>query len=72
MTENHHIIQVWFFVGIMFVVYGVLILASGIAEFAHPPATVLADLHAPLWWGALLTVLGAIYCFYYWPRERGN
>lgn len=53
----------------MLLVYGVLILASGIAEFAHPPNTVLANLHAPIWWGALLTVLGVIYSYYFRPKS---
>ncbi|HXW57450.1 MAG TPA: hypothetical protein VEJ67_16985 [Candidatus Cybelea sp.] len=67
MSEKHHIVQVWFFVGLMFLVYGCLILASGLAEWSSPPATVLADLHAPVWWGALLLVLGAIYCYRFRP-----
>lgn len=53
----------------MLLVYGVMILASGIAEYAHPPNTVLANLHAPVWWGALLTVLGVIYTYHFWPRR---
>lgn len=73
MTENHHIIQVWFFVGIMFVFYGLLIVCSGIVEWPHPPNTVLSNLHAPVWWGALLVVLGAFYVVHYWPgRGRGG
>ncbi len=54
MSEKHQIIQVWFFVGVLLLVYGFLILASGLAEWSHPPDTVLADLHAPVWWGGLL------------------
>ncbi|PYV90679.1 MAG: hypothetical protein DMG90_08850, partial [Acidobacteria bacterium] len=61
MTEKHHIIQVWFFVGVLLLVYGFLIFASGLAEWSHPPNTVLAELHAPVWWGGLLFVLGLIY-----------
>lgn len=76
MTENQHVIPVWFFVGIMLLVYGVLILISGIVEYAHPPNTVLANLHAPVWWGALLTALGVIYTYHFWPtrgsREQRN
>jgi len=71
MSENHHIIPVWFFVGVMFLVYGVLILASGLSEWANPPATVLSNLHAPVWWGALLTVLGAFYCYHFRPARSG-
>jgi len=62
MSEKHSIIPVWFFVGILFLVYGVLILGSGLAEWSHPPNTVLSELHAPVWWGALLIMLGVVYC----------
>jgi hypothetical protein len=67
MTEKHHIIPVWFFVGVLFLVYGVIIFISGLTEWSHPAATVLADLHASVWWGALLTVLGAVYCLLFRP-----
>ena len=71
MSEKHHIIPIWFFVGFLLFVYGLLILASGLAEWSHPPNTVLADLHAPVWWGALLVVLGLVYCIKYYPRREG-
>ena len=71
MTEKHHIIPVWFFVGLLLLIYGVLILWSGLAGWSHPPEGVeLANLHAPVWWGALLIVLGAIYCAKYYPRSQ--
>jgi hypothetical protein len=70
MSEKHHIIPVWFFVGVLFLIYGVLIFASGLAEWSHPPATVEAELHAPVWWGALLIVLGAIYCLLFRPGKH--
>jgi len=63
MSEKHHIIPVWFFVGLLLFVYGILIFISGIAELSHPPDTVLSNLHAPVWWGALLIVLGGAYLF---------
>ena len=50
--EKHHVIPVWFFVGILLSIYGVLIFASGVVEWSNLPNTVLADLHAPVWWGA--------------------
>ncbi|MGB2623605.1 MAG: hypothetical protein WA857_12605 [Candidatus Acidiferrum sp.] len=70
MTEDNPIIPVWFFVGIMFLLYGLLILGSGIAEWPHPPNTVLSNLHAPVWWGALMTLLGAMYCIRYRPGRK--
>jgi hypothetical protein len=69
MSEPRHIVPVWFFVGVMLLVYGVVILASGLMEWSNPPATVLSNLHAPVWWGALLTVLGAFYCYYFSPQR---
>jgi len=69
MSEKHHNIPVWFFVGVLLLVYGILILASGLAEWSHPPNTVLAELHAPVWWGALLLILGLIYCVKFSPRR---
>jgi len=66
-SEKHHIIPVWFFVGVLLLVYGVLIFISGLAEWSHPPSTVLAELHAPVWWGGLLIVLGGVYCWMFRP-----
>jgi len=70
MSEKHHIIPVWFFVGVLFLVYGVLIFISGLAEWSHPPGTVLANLHAPVWWGALLIALGGLYVGLFRPRGQ--
>jgi len=69
MSEKHHIIPVWFFVGLLLLVYGLLIFVSGLAEWAHPPGTVLAELHAPVWWGALMLVLGLIFCMKFYPSR---
>ena len=70
MSEKHNIIQVWFFVGVLLLVYGFLIFARGLAEWSHPPNTVLAGLHAPVWWGGLLFVLGVIYCIKFSPNRK--
>ncbi|MGC2195982.1 MAG: hypothetical protein WA628_15000 [Terriglobales bacterium] len=67
MSEKHHIIPVWFFVGVLFLVYGLLIFVSGLSEWSHLPNTVEAELHAPVWWGFLLIVLGSLYCILFRP-----
>jgi divalent metal cation (Fe/Co/Zn/Cd) transporter len=67
--EQRRIIPVWFFVGVILLIYGVLILATGIAEFGNPPPTVLAEVHAPVWWGAILIVMGALFTYLFWPKK---
>jgi len=64
-------ISIWFFIGISLFFNGVLILGAGIYQFLHPPAQplVLSQYHAGIWWGAVLTLAGAIYCFYYAPGK---
>jgi hypothetical protein len=70
MSHQRHFISIWLFIGVLLLIYGVLILGSGIYNLFNPPAeqTVLANLHAPIWWGALLTVLGAVYTVVFRPR----
>lgn len=59
---GRQMLPVWFFVGIIFLVYGVIILAVGISEIHNPPHTVLAaQLHPSLWWGGLLIIVGAVF-----------
>lgn len=70
MTEKHHITPVWFFVGLLLLIYGALILYSGLVGWRNPPPTVLADLHAPVWWGGLMVVLGIAYVIMFRPRRQ--
>jgi hypothetical protein len=65
-------ISIWFFIGVSLLVNGLLILASGIYELIHPPAApvVLFNLHAGIWWGALLTAIGAFYCIHFAPGKK--
>jgi hypothetical protein len=64
-------ISIWFFIGLSLLVNGVLILGAGLYEFAAPPETpvVLHQLHAGVWWGAILTILGAVYCLKFRPSR---
>jgi hypothetical protein len=50
-------------------IYGLIILATGIYEFRNPPPTVLSNLHPAVWWGALLTVLGGVYVLVHMPKK---
>ena len=64
-------ISIWFFIGLLLTIYGVLIFATGIYELASPPARlpVLFRLHASIWWGAVLLAIGLIYLIRFFPRK---
>jgi hypothetical protein len=64
-------IEIWFFIGLLLLVYGVLILGAGVYHFVYPPPSDIAlrELHSDLWWGALLMVLGGFYCVKFRPSR---
>jgi hypothetical protein len=66
-------ISIWFFIGVALLVNGVLILGAGIYELVRPPEVrvVLYQFHANVWWGAILTVIGAVYCSKFRPDRTG-
>jgi len=65
-------VSIWFFIGILLLAYGVLITGAGVYEFVSPSArpVVLAELHAGVWWGVVLLVLGAVYTIRFSPRRQ--
>ncbi len=62
-------LPIWLFIGILLLVYGVMCTVAGVGQLSHPPATVLANLHATLWGGVVLIVLGGGYVAAFWPRK---
>jgi hypothetical protein len=65
-------ISIWFFIGVLLAVYGVLITGSGIYGLFSPPEhqVVLANLHAGIWWGAVLLIIGLIYTIKFFPKKH--
>jgi len=65
-------IPIWFFIGISLLVNGILIVGAGIWEIFHPPANpvVLFHFHANVWWGAVLLLLGIVYCVRFAPTQQ--
>ena len=70
MAEKRHFIPIWFFIGLLLGTYGLLILGAGIYDLINPQdrGIVLAKLHAPVWWGALLLALGIFYSVKFRPK----
>jgi hypothetical protein len=53
---------IWFFVGLILLIIGILIMGSGIYQLIAPPATktILAETHPDIWWGAVMVVFGSV------------
>ena len=67
-------IPIWFFIGVMLAIYGALILGYGVVEFVtgvYPPVQ-LVELHTPIWWGAILLVLGLLYIVKFRPSKAAK
>ena len=68
--EHEHAVPIWFFIGILLMIYGVLILGAGISGWSTDHGTVLSELHAAVWWGGLMLVLGIWYTIKFRPSKK--
>lgn len=70
MSSSHT--AIWFFIGLLLTAYGLIITSYGIYELVmHRTANVvLANLHAPVWWGAAQLALGLFYCIHFRPSRH--
>ncbi len=69
--HGRNLISIWFFIGVLVLVYGVIIL--GAALFYHPAGArqvVLQELRVDIWWGALMTGLGLLYTLKFRPKKK--
>jgi divalent metal cation (Fe/Co/Zn/Cd) transporter len=62
-------ISIWYFIGLLVLIYGILILGAGISDWSSPPPVVMADLHIAVWWGAVLIVIGGVYVYFFRPGK---
>jgi hypothetical protein len=69
MHGHKGMISIWFFIGVLLLAYGVIILGASTYYAVNPPEhpLVLANLHAGIYWGALLMLLGGIYTIKFRP-----
>jgi hypothetical protein len=79
MADRKHFISIWFFIGLLLGVYGILILGSGLYELVAPAPVevqngiernIMANLHAAISWGALLLLLGVVYVVNFRPGKE--
>lgn len=72
MIDNNRI-SIWFFIGSLLAVYGVIIFVVSLPALSSSSAgthVVLARLHAGIWWGILLVLLGLMYVIIFWPGRK--
>ena len=68
-------LSIWFFIGVSLAVNGAIICGTGIYELVSPPEhqAVLYNLHANVWWGAVLLILGLFFSLRFSPaKERAR
>ena len=67
--EEGHQIPIWFFIGLTLLGCGVIILGYGLVTWASPARAQIAmgHLHADVWWGAFMSILGAFYTLRFRP-----
>ena len=72
MTEKP-MLSIWFFVGLMLTVVGVLVTATGVNYLFHPQSqTVLGHLNPNLWWGAIMLVVGLAFLIPSYRSYKSN
>jgi len=66
-------IPIWFFIGLLLAAYGGMILGYGCYEAISgnfAPGVQLTELHTPIWWGAVLLLLGVVYVVKFRPGKK--
>jgi FtsH-binding integral membrane protein len=72
MHARHHMLPVWFFIGLLLTIYGVIILIASLVDWSEPSSAVLSQYHAGLWGGILLLAIGGVYVLKFWPRRQSE
>jgi hypothetical protein len=66
-------ISIWFFIGSLLLIYGIIITIANIVDVISPTAgqqPVLSELHFGVWWGVLLLIIGLAYFFHFRPWKK--
>ncbi len=70
MHEEPKMKSIWYFVGLMLTVMGLIVSGSGVYYLVFPTgtSTVLGHLHPNIWWGVIMLVSGLL--FYIFNRRK--
>ena len=70
-TATGEQLSIWFFVGVLTLVYGIVLTGTGVWEhFGHQPHTILANLEPTLWWGLFMFFFGLFYTVKFRPGSH--
>jgi hypothetical protein len=72
MRERRHMLPVWFFIGVLLTIYGVIILITSIVDYSQPSTAVLSQYHPGIWGGIVLLLVGGFYTLKFRPRQRSE
>ena len=63
MSNGKGMRSIWYFVGLIMLMIGILVFLAGIYNLINPTNQdiKLTDLHTNIWWGALIAITGLIY-----------
>ncbi len=55
--------SIWYFVGLIMLIIGIIVFAAGIYDLLNPTNQniKLTNLHTNIWWGAVIAFTGLIY-----------
>jgi len=61
--ETSKMKSIWYFVGLVLLEMGGLVLLAAIIDLVTPSArrTVLAEIHPGLWWGCVMIIAGILF-----------
>jgi hypothetical protein len=68
--SREHMLPVWFFIGILISVYGIIIFFTALIDWSQPSAAVLSQLHPGFWGGIVLMLIGGFYVLRFRPRRK--
>ena len=75
MIHGRNLISIWFFIGLLVLIYGVIILGWGLVSGGHAASgrpIMLVELRTDLWMGGFMTLAGAFYTFKFAPWRKGE